>query len=133
MKRTADRLFGDEYHWSVLGAGRNQMPIAAQSRGDGRQRARRPGGLACGSARASSPRRNAEQVTKARQIIEGLGLEIATPDEAREMLKLKGGDKVGVLRADSTVIPAKRSAERESSFRAGACGWIPAVRCAPRE
>ena len=49
---------------------------------------------ACGSARASSPSSNAEQVTQARQIIEGLGLEVATPDEAREILELKGGDKV---------------------------------------
>ncbi len=45
MKRTADRLFGDDYRWSVLGAGRNQLPIAAQSLGVGRQRARRPGRL----------------------------------------------------------------------------------------
>ena len=44
MKRTADRLFGDDYHWSVLGAGRNQMPIAAHGGRDGRQRARRAGG-----------------------------------------------------------------------------------------
>ena len=94
MKRTADRLFGRNYKWSVLGAGRNQMPIAAMSAAmGGNVRVGledslwiRPGQLA---------ETNAQQVLMARQIIEGLGLEIATPDEAREMLELKGGDKVG--------------------------------------
>ena len=51
MKRTADRLFGDAYYWSVLGAGRNQMFIAAHVGGDGRQRARRPGGQPVARAR----------------------------------------------------------------------------------
>ena len=94
MKRTADRLLGDNYHWSVLGAGANQMRVAAQAAGDGRQRARRHGGLAVDRAPASWPSSNAQQVTKVRQILEGLGLEIASPDEAREILSLKGGDKV---------------------------------------
>jgi len=94
MKRTADRLFGDEYHWSVLGAGRNQMAIAAQSAAmGGNVRVGLEDSLWIGPGQLAKS--NAEQVTKARQIIEGLGLEIAKPDEAREMLQLKGGDKVG--------------------------------------
>jgi uncharacterized protein (DUF849 family) len=94
MKRTADRLFGDQYHWSVLGAGRNQLPIAAMAAAMG-------GNVRVGMEDSlwASPGRlaksNAEQVKLARQIIEGLGLEIAAPDEAREILGLKGGDKVG--------------------------------------
>ena len=94
MKRTADRLFGDEYHWSVLGAG-------AQPDADRRAWRRRWAAMCasawrtrCGSAPASSPSPTPQQVTTVRQIIEGLGLEIATPDEAREILQLKGGDKV---------------------------------------
>jgi uncharacterized protein (DUF849 family) len=62
MKRTADRLFGDQYHWSVLGAGRSQLAVATQSGAPGR------------SVR--------------------VGLEVANPDEAREMLQLKGGGNV---------------------------------------
>ena len=94
MKRTADRLFGNEYHWSVLGAGRNQMAIAAQSAAmGGNVRVGLEDSLWIGPGQLAKS--NAEQVTKARQIIEGLGLEIASSDEAREMLKLKGGDKVG--------------------------------------
>ena len=46
MKRTADRLLGDNYHWSVLGAGANQMRVAAQAAADGRQCACRHGGFA---------------------------------------------------------------------------------------
>lgn len=93
MKRTADRLFGDAFQWSVLGAGQNQMRVAAiaaamggnvrvgleDSLWDG------PGNLA---------KTNADQVKRARQIIEALGLEIASPDEARGILELKGGDRV---------------------------------------
>jgi uncharacterized protein (DUF849 family) len=94
MKRTADRLFGDQYRWSVLGAGRNQMAIAAHGRGlGGNVRVGLEDSLWLGPGRLAKS--NAEQVTKARQIIEGLGLVIATPDEAREILALKGGDKVG--------------------------------------
>jgi uncharacterized protein (DUF849 family) len=94
MKRTADRLFGDQYRWSVLGAGRNQMAIAAQSAAmGGNVRVGLEDSLWIGPGRLAKS--NAEQVAKARQIVEGLGLTIATPDEAREMLALKGGDKVG--------------------------------------
>lgn len=93
MKRTADRLFGDHYRWSVLGAGRSQMPIAAQAAAmGGNVRVGLEDSLWLG--RCQFARTNAEQVTRVRQIIEGLGLEIATPDEAREILALKGGDQV---------------------------------------
>src|SRR5262249_37263338 len=93
MKRTADRLFGDQYQWSVLGAGRNQMAIAAQAAAmGGNVRVGMEDSLWIGSGQLAKS--NAEQVTRARQIIEGLGLEIATSDEAREILALKGGDKV---------------------------------------
>ena len=94
MKRTADRLFGDRYHWSVLGAGRNQMAIAAQAAAmGGNVRVGMEDSLWIGPGQLA--RSNAEQVRKVRQIVEGLGLELATPDEAREILALKGGDKVG--------------------------------------
>src|SRR4249920_723751 len=94
MKRTADRLFGDEYHWSVLGAGRNQMAIAAQAAAmGGNVRVGMEDSLWLGPGRLAKS--NAEQVANVRKIIEGLGLEIASSDEAREMLSLKGGDKVG--------------------------------------
>src|SRR5947207_2170729 len=82
-------LFRHEYQWSVLGAGRNQLPIAAQSVSlGGNVRVGLEDSLWIGPGKLAET--NAQQVTAARQIIEGLGLEIATPDEAREMLKLKG-------------------------------------------
>lgn len=94
MKRTADRLFGENYRWSVLGAGKNQMAVAAMAAAmGGHVRVGLEDSLWNGPGRLA--RTNAEQVTRARQIIEGLGLEIATPDEAREILALKGGDQVG--------------------------------------
>ncbi len=93
MKRTADRLFGKDYQWSVLGAGRHQLSIAAQAAAmGGNVRVGLEDSLWLGAGTLAKT--NAEQVTKARQIIEGLGLEIATPDEAREMLALKGADRV---------------------------------------
>ena len=93
MKRTADRLLGSDYRWSILGAGRNQMRLAAIGAAQGANVRVgledsiwiSPGVLA---------KSNAEQVAKVRQILEGMSLEIATPDEAREMLALKGRDKV---------------------------------------
>lgn len=95
MKRTADRLFGDQYEWSVLGAGRNQLPIAAMSASmGGHVRVGLEDSLWAGPGRLAKS--NAEQVKLARLIIEGLGLEIATPDEAREILALKGGDTLNV-------------------------------------
>ncbi|OCC02727.1 3-keto-5-aminohexanoate cleavage protein [Labrys sp. WJW] len=93
MKRTADRLFGDQYRWSVLGAGRNQFNIAAMAAAMG-------GNVRVGledslwNGPGVLARSNAEQVARVRQIIEGLGLSVATPDEAREMLGLKGGHAV---------------------------------------
>jgi uncharacterized protein (DUF849 family) len=93
MKRTADRLFGDKYKWSVLGAGRNQLAIAAQSAAmGGNVRVGLEDSLWSGPGQLAKS--NAEQVRLVRQIIEGLGRSIATPDEAREMLALKGGDQV---------------------------------------
>jgi uncharacterized protein (DUF849 family) len=93
MRRTADRLFGDQYLWSVLGAGRNQLPIAAQSVSlGGNLRVGLEDSLWIGPGKLATS--NAEQVMKARGIVEGLGLELATPDEARAMLKLKGGANV---------------------------------------
>ena len=94
MKRTADRLFGDAYYWSVLGAGRNQMFVAAMSAVmGGNVRVGLEDSLWLG--RGQLARSNAEQVAKARRILEELGLQVATPNEAREMLKLKGGRNVG--------------------------------------
>ncbi|MEA5501509.1 3-keto-5-aminohexanoate cleavage protein [Halotia wernerae UHCC 0503] len=93
MKRTADRLFGDQYRWSVLGAGRNQMNIAAQAAAmGGNVRVGLEDSLWIGPGQLAKS--NADQVTKVRGIIEGLGLELATPAEARAILALKGGDKV---------------------------------------
>ncbi len=94
MKRTADRLFGQNYRWSVLGAGRNQLPIAAMAAAmGGNVRVGLEDSLWLGKGRFAES--NAAQVTRARQIIEGLGREIASPDEARAILSLKGGDRVG--------------------------------------
>ena len=93
MKRTADRLLGDNYHWSVLGAGANQMRVAAMAAAmGGNVRVGMEDSLWIGAGKLAES--NAQQVTKVRKILEGLGLEIASPDEAREILSLKGGDKV---------------------------------------
>jgi uncharacterized protein (DUF849 family) len=93
MKRTADKLFGNEYLWSVLGAGRAQMPFATQA-------ALMGGNVRVGLednlyiSRGKLAKNNAEQVAKIRTIVEELGYEIATPNEARQMLGLKGADRV---------------------------------------
>jgi uncharacterized protein (DUF849 family) len=93
MKRTADRLFGDTYRWSVLGAGRNQMPIAAIAAAiGGNVRVGLEDSLWIGPKKLAGS--NAEQVRQVRSIIEGLGLEIASSEEAREILELKGADRV---------------------------------------
>jgi uncharacterized protein (DUF849 family) len=94
MKETADRLFGDQYVWSVLAAGRHQMPFTTMA------------GMLGGNVRVGledslwigkgvQAKSNAQQVAKIRRILEELSLEIATPAEARQMLALKGGDLVG--------------------------------------
>ncbi|GGF18304.1 3-keto-5-aminohexanoate cleavage protein [Aliidongia dinghuensis] len=94
MKRTADRLFGNQYSWSVLGAGRNQLQVAAMAVAmGGNVRVGLEDSLWIGPGQLAKT--NADQVRAARQIIEGLGYEIATPAEAREHLQLKGGDRVG--------------------------------------
>lgn len=93
MKRTADRLFGNDYVWSVLGAGRNQMRIAAAAAAQGGNvRVGLEDSLWGGPGRLAES--NAEQVRTVRAIVEGLGLEIATPAEARSMLALKGAQNV---------------------------------------
>jgi uncharacterized protein (DUF849 family) len=95
MRRTADRLFGDNYRWSVLGAGRNQLPIAAMAVSmGGNLRVGLEDSLWAGPGRLASS--NADQVRLARQIVEGLGYEVATPDEARDILQLKGAHKVAI-------------------------------------
>jgi uncharacterized protein (DUF849 family) len=95
MRRTADRLFGNDYQWSVLGAGRNQLPIAAMAAAmGGNVRVGLEDSLWIGPGKLA--RSNAEQVHLVRQIIEGLGLQIATPEEARDILALKGGDKTAI-------------------------------------
>ncbi len=94
MKRTADRLFGNDYRWSVLGAGRHQMRIAAMAAGmGGNVRVGLEDSLWGGPGELA--RSNAEQVTRVRGLIEGMGLSVASPDEARQILALKGADRVG--------------------------------------
>jgi uncharacterized protein (DUF849 family) len=93
MKRTADRLFGDAYRWSVLGAGASQLRIAAQAAAmGGNVRVGLEDSLWLGPGELAPD--NASQVTKVRQVLEGLGHEVATPAEAREILQLKGGGDV---------------------------------------
>jgi uncharacterized protein (DUF849 family) len=93
MRRTADRLFGDQYQWSVLGAGAAQMRIAAMSVAmGGHIRVGLEDSLWAGPGRLATS--NAEQVRLACELVQGLGLEVATPDEAREMLALKGRQSV---------------------------------------
>ena len=93
MKRTADRLFGRDYKWSVLGAGRNQMPIATIAAAlGGNVRVGLEDSLWIGRGKFAES--NAQQVAAIRKVIEGLGLEVASPDEARALLDLKGSDRV---------------------------------------
>ena len=95
MRRTADRLFGDAYRWSVLGAGAAQLRVAAIAAAmGGNVRVGLEDSLWAGPGQLATS--SAVQVRLARQIIEGLGLQLATPDEAREVLQLKGGDKVAI-------------------------------------
>jgi uncharacterized protein (DUF849 family) len=93
MKTTADRLFGADYHFSVLGAGRHQMPLVTMSAIlGGNVRVGLEDSLYLG--RGELARSNADQVRRIRTILEALSLEVATPAEARAALALKGGDKV---------------------------------------
>ena len=94
MRETADRLFGSAYIWSVLAAGRHQMGLTTMAAiMGGNVRVGLEDSLYIG--RGKLARSNAEQVAKIRRILEELSLEIATPDEARAILQLKGGDQVG--------------------------------------
>ncbi|MGP1255487.1 MAG: 3-keto-5-aminohexanoate cleavage protein [Kiloniellales bacterium] len=93
MKRIADKLFGDDYRFSVLGAGRHQMPLITVAAAlGGNVRVGLEDSLFLGPGRLATS--NAEQVERIRAILEGLSLEIATPEEARQALGLKGGDRV---------------------------------------
>lgn len=93
QKRTADRLFGKDYHWSVLAAGKNQMPLATMSALiGGNVRVGLEDSLYIGRGELATS--NAEQVRKVRRILTELGLEIATPDDVRELLQLKGSQDV---------------------------------------
>ena len=93
MKRTADKLFGDAYSWSVLGAGRFQMPFATQAvMMGGNVRVGLEDSLYISRGKLAAS--NAEQVAKIKRIIEELGYDVATPKEAREILGLKGADRV---------------------------------------
>ncbi len=93
MKRTADRLFGSDYQWSILGAGRNQIPLASMGAAMGANvRVGLEDSIWAGPGKLAQS--NADQVRLIRQVLEGMSLEVATPAEAREMLDLKGGDQV---------------------------------------
>ncbi|MEA3178797.1 MAG: hypothetical protein QOI59_2320 [Gammaproteobacteria bacterium] len=93
MKRTADRLFGNDYLWSVLGVGRNQIPLATMSAAMGSNvRVGLEDSLWDGPGKLADS--NAAQVRRVRTIIEALSLQVASPDDAREMLKLKGRNNV---------------------------------------
>ena len=93
MRRTADRLFGDAYHWSILGAGRNQIPLATMGLAMGSHaRVGLEDSLWDGPGKLAAS--NADQVRRIRSVIEALGGRVATADEARTLLGLKGRDQV---------------------------------------
>src|SRR6266851_7396927 len=93
MRRIADKLFGDEYAWSILAAGRHQLPLVSMGAiMGGNVRVGLEDSLYIGKGKLAKT--NADQVTRIRTILENLSLEIATPREARDMLALKGGDAV---------------------------------------
>jgi 3,5-dioxohexanoate:acetyl-CoA acetone transferase len=93
MKRIADKLFGDDYAWSILAAGRHQLPLVTMGAVMG-------GNVRVGledslwAGRGQLAKSNADQVSRIKTILENLSLEIASPDEARALLQLKGGDQV---------------------------------------
>ncbi len=93
MRRTADRLFGDDYQWSILGAGRHQIPLATIGAAMGSHvRVGLEDSLWDGPGRIAES--NAAQVRRIRQVLEALSLGVATPAEARKILHLKGADDV---------------------------------------
>jgi uncharacterized protein (DUF849 family) len=94
MKRIADKLFGADYRFSVLAAGRQQMPLITMGAAmGGNVRVGLEDSLYLG--RGELAKSNADQVSRIRTILEALSLDVATPGEARAMLALKGGDRVG--------------------------------------
>jgi uncharacterized protein (DUF849 family) len=94
MRRTAERLFGDDFVWSILAAGKHQMALCTTGAiMGGNVRVGLEDSLYIGKGKLAKS--NAEQVAKIRRILAELSLEVATPDEARDILKLKGGDEVG--------------------------------------
>jgi hypothetical protein len=132
MKRTADRLFGTNYKWSVLGAGRNQMPIAAMAAAmGGNVRVGLEDSLWDRPGQARREQRPAGAM--ARQIIEGLGLEVATADEAREIVihaQRSGCFELVAQRSLPSVIwvtTAIRSAWRNGLVRRGRVVGMPSV------
>jgi uncharacterized protein (DUF849 family) len=93
MRRTADRLFGDQYQWSILGAGKNQIPLASMGAAMGSHvRVGLEDSLWMGPGQLAQS--SADQVRRIRTVLEALNLEIATPAEARQILNLKGGNQV---------------------------------------
>lgn len=93
MRRTADRLLGDQYEWSILGAGRNQIPMASIGAAMGSHvRVGLEDSLWMGPGQLAQS--SAEQVRRIRTVLEALNLDIATPNEARQILNLKGGQQV---------------------------------------
>ncbi|MCE2517916.1 MAG: 3-keto-5-aminohexanoate cleavage protein, partial [Alphaproteobacteria bacterium] len=94
MNNVANRLFGDDYEWSVLAEGKNKMGFASNAGVlVGNVRVGLEDSLYIG--RGELAKSNADQVAKIRRIVEDMSLTVATPDEARERLQLKGGDAVG--------------------------------------
>jgi uncharacterized protein (DUF849 family) len=94
MRRTADRLFGDQYQWSILGAGKNQIGLASIGAAMGSHvRVGLEDSLWMGPGKLAQS--SAEQVKRIRTVLEALSLEVATPAEARQMLDLKGSAEVG--------------------------------------
>jgi uncharacterized protein (DUF849 family) len=93
MKRIADKLFGDQYAWSVLAAGRHQLPFVTMAAVmGGNVRVGLEDSIYVGKGQLAKS--NADQVRRIRSILENLSLEVASATEAREILKLKGGDRV---------------------------------------
>ena len=93
MRRIANSLFGDDYEWSILAAGRHQMPLCTMGAIlGGNVRVGLEDSLYIGKGELATS--NAEQVAKIKRIVEDLSLEVATPEEARKRLALKGGDQV---------------------------------------
>lgn len=105
MRRTADRLFGDDYHWSILGAGSHQMKLATIGAAMGAHvRVGLEDSLWIGPGKLAES--SAQQVRKIRAILEELSLEIATPAEARQILQLKGAEKVDFAAAAKKAVAA---------------------------